>query len=311
MLEFNIPNIRSSVEGNHGVFVVEPLERGYGATLGNSLRRVMLSSLPGAAVAYIKIDGVLHEFSTVPGVKEDVTEIVLNVKGIVPRLYSDSIKYGRIEVAGPCTVTAADINCDPEIEIINPEHVICNLGANATLSMELAFVTGRGYRSADGNKQYTEGLIGAIAVDSIFAPVYKMSYTVDNTRVGSSIDYDKLVIEVDTDGSITPIDAMSTASNIIIKHFECLSALSIGVASPIMIADEQTQKAAVLDINIDELALSVRSYNCLKRAGINVLGDLIKMTESEMKSIRNLGQKSADEIKEKLSEHGLSFKEEY
>ncbi len=310
MLEFNIPSIQSTINDNKGVFVIEPLERGYGVTLGNSLRRVMLSSLPGAAVTYIKIDGVLHEFSSIKGVKEDVTEIVLNVKGIVPRMYSDNLLTGYIDVVGPRTVTAGDIKCDSDIDIINPDQVICSLGDGARLSMELGFATGRGYATADDNKAYTEGLIGAITIDSIFTPIHRVSYTVENTRVGSKVDYDKLIIEVDTDGSITPTDSMSIASNIIIKHFECVSALSANTVVPSMVPDEETQKNAVLDIKIEEFNFSVRSYNCLKRAGIDTLGDLTQLTLSELIRIRNLGKKSYEEIVEKVHDMNQAFKEE-
>ncbi len=310
MLEFNIPNITSEVNGTTGIFTIEPLERGYGTTLGNSLRRVMLSSLPGAAVKYIKIDGVLHEFSTIPGVKEDVTEIVLNVKGIISKLNDSHTNTGYIDFVGPGEVTAGDIKCDSSIEIINPSQHIATISEGARFYMELGFAEGRGYVSADKNKLSTEQApIGMIFVDSIFTPVHKVSYTVEDTRVGSQTDFDKLTVEVKTNGSITPEDAMAVASNIIIKHFECIAALSGTAAIPEMKPDEETKIGIVLDMTIEELDFSVRS-NCLKRAGVNTVGDLIAMTVDEMGRIRNLGKKSLDEIQAKLTDMGLGFRED-
>lgn len=313
MLEFNIPNISSEIDEKSpvGTFTIEPLERGYGTTLGNSLRRVMLSSLPGAAVVYINIDGVLHEFSPIDGVKEDVCEIVLNIKGIIAKLYTDELKTTYIDVTGPCTVTAEDIHSDAEIEIVNPSQHIATLSDGTRFRMELTFAKGRGYVSAEKNKdRYSNGMIGVIFVDSIFSPVLNVNYHVENTRVGNVVDYDKLTIEVHTNGSITPVDAMATASNVIIKHFECISALSSDGVAPVMIPDDDTKKGVILDTSIDELEFSVRSYNCLKRAGIDTIGDLVSKSESDMMKIRNLGKKSFDEIKAKLQSLGQGFREE-
>ncbi len=310
MLEFNIPNINTHINGTDRTFVIEPLERGYGTTLGNSLRRVMLSSLPGAAVKYIKIDGVLHEFSTIPGVTEDVTEIVLNVKGIVAKMTGNATT-GYIDFVGPGEVTAGDIKCDPSIEIINPAQHIATVSEGARFYMELGFAEGRGYVSADKNKLATEQApLGTIFVDSIFTPVHKVSYTVEDTRVGSQTDFDKLTVEVKTNGSITPEEAMAVASNIIIRHFECIAGISSTAQKPEMIPDAETKMTAVLDMTIDELDFSVRSYNCLKRAGIDTIGDLTNRTIEDMMKIRNLGKKSFDEIQGKLVAMGLNFKNE-
>ncbi len=309
MLEFNIPNITSEIEGNYGKFVIEPLERGYATTLGNSLRRVMLSSLPGAAVSYINIDGAIHEFSTIPGIKEDVTDIVLNVKGIVAKAETPCVC--RIDFVGPGVVTAADIKCDPSLTIINPNQKIATVSEDVRFSMELGFSVGRGYVSAEANKLASDKMpLGTIFVDSIFTPVLKVSYLPENTRVGSQTDLDKLTVEVLTDGSITPADAMAVASDIMIKHFECISSLSEFSVKPEMVPDSESQKTAVLDTAVEDLEFSVRSFNCLKRANINTVGDITAMTVSEMMKIRNLGQKSFDEIKAKIEELGLSFKEE-
>ncbi len=311
MLEFNIPNILTEENGAGGTFTIEPLERGYGTTLGNALRRVMLSSLPGAAVDFIKIDGVLHEFSTVPGVTEDVTEIVLNVKGIVLQKNDDTDVVGYIDFIGPGTVTAADIKCDSSIEIINPTHPIATVTEGARFYMELGFCQGRGYLSAEKKKTSGKQVpIGTILVDSIFTPVLKVSYTVENTRVGSQTDFDRLTIEVQTNGAISPTDAMAMASGIIIKHFECIAGLSHTPFAPTMIPDEQTQRMSDLDRSIEELDFSVRSFNCLKRAGVDTVGDLIQYTADELKKIRNLGQKSYDEILAKLDSMSLGLKEE-
>lgn len=311
MLEFSIPNISIEENGANGTFVIEPLERGYGTTLGNSLRRVMLSSLPGAAVAYIKIDGVLHEFSTIAGVKEDVSEVVLNIKGIVAKLHTDAPKTAIIDVVGPYTVMAGDIQTDDTLEIINPDLMLATVADGCRFRMELTFVTGRGYSSADKNKSlYTEGLLGVIAVDSIFTPVLGVSYKVENTRVGSQTDFDRLTVEVKTNGSITPTDAMSASSNIIIRHFECIAGLSKDGMDAKMVPGEEKRAALVLDTSVDELEFSVRSYNCLKRAGIDTVGDITAMTESDLKKIRNLGTKSFEEIKEKIGNLGLSLKDE-
>ncbi len=313
MLEFNIPNVISNVSenGREGVFSIEPLERGFGMTLGNSLRRVMLSSLPGAAAVYIKIDGVAHEISTVDGVKEDVCQIVLNVKGIVAKLNTDELKTSYIDVTGPCIVTADDIHKDAELEIVNPEQVIATVSEGKHFYMELGFAKGRGYVPAEKNKQkYAERALGTIAVDSIFTPILNVNYRVENMRVGNALDNDRLIVDVHTDGSITPEEAMATASNVIIKHFECISALSASVESPLMRADNGNGANAALDITIDELELSVRSYNSLKRAGISTVGDLILKTEDEIMRTRNLGLKSFEEIKNKINSLGLDFKNE-
>ena len=311
MIEIEKPNIEcTQLTGNYGRFVVTPLERGFGTTLGNSLRRVMLSSLPGAAPIAIKIDGVLHEFSTIPGVKEDVCEIVLNVKGIIATLHTTETKKAFIEAVGPCIVTAADIKSDSELEIINLDAPIATLGENARLYMELDFSCGRGYVSAEKNKERLAPSIGVIPVDSIYSPVTKVNYSVENTRVGDITDFDKLTIEVSTNGSLSPQDAMTAASNIIAKHLECISSLSTSGFEPVMIPDDETKTSALYDTNIDELDFSVRSYNCLKRAGINSVADLTAKTESQMLKIRNLGQKSFVEIQTKLSDMGLGFAEE-
>ncbi len=313
MLEFNIPNVISNANenGRDGEFFIEPLERGFGMTLGNSLRRVMLSSLPGAAVVYIKIDGVAHEISTMDGVKEDVCQIVLNVKGIVAKLYTDELKTSCIDVVGPCIVTAGDIKVDTELEIINPEQVIATVGEGKHFYMELGFAKGRGYVPAEKNKQmYAERALGTIAVDSIFTPILNVNYKVENMRVGNALDFDRLIVDVHTDGSISPAEAMATASNVIIKHFECILALSNNVASLVMKSDDEKAKNLALEITIDELELSVRSYNSLKRAGITTVGDLVLKTEDETMKIRNLGLKSFTEIKEKINALGLGFKNE-
>lgn len=312
MLEFNVPTIVSDINDNgvDGTFTISPLERGFGTTLGNSLRRVMLSSMPGAAVVGIKIDGVLHEFSTIEGVKEDVCEIVLNVKGIIAKLHSETVKKTYLDVCGPGIVTAGDIKSDSELEIVNPDLVIATLSDGAHLSMELDFDCGRGYVSAEKNKERYTSAIGVIPVDSIFSPVLKVNYTVENTRIGSITDLDMLKIDVHTNGSISPEDAMSTASNIIIKHLEQISVISKGGFEPKLVPSEEEKVVAILDTSIDELDFSVRSYNCLKRAGINTVGDLAAKTESQMLRIRNLGQKSFLEIKAKLADRGLSFAEE-
>ena len=313
MLEFNTPNIISdlSEDGQKGTFVIEPLERGFGATLGNSLRRVMLSSLLGAAPVYIKIDGVAHEISTVDGVKEDVCQIVLNVKSIIPKLNTEELKVSSIDVTGPCVVTAGDIVTDSELEIVNPDHVIATVSEGKRFYMEIAFSKGRGYVPAEKNKQlYAERKLGVIAVDSIYTPVLSANYNIENVRVGNELDFDKLIIEIETNGSINATDAMSTASNIIIKHFECISQLSVDGISPVMKLENSKKNNAILETTIDELDFSVRSYNSLKRAGVNTVGDLIAKTENETMRIRNLGQKSFVEIKDKVQSLGLSFKSE-
>ena len=291
----------------YGKYVVEPLERGYGTTLGNSLRRILLSSLPGTAVTTVKIAGVQHEFSTIPGVKEDVTEIILNVKKIIARLHSQQTKTVYIEASGECEVTAGDIKADGEVEVLNPDLHIATLGPDASLSMELTLSHGRGYVSADRNK-LQQPIIGVIPVDSIYSPVLKVNYTVENTRVGNMTDFDKLTIEVWTDRTITARDAVSLGAKILVDHFSLFTDLSdsIGSGSTVVEKDNSSQPK-MLEMTIEELDLSVRSFNCLKRANINTVGDLISKTEDEMIKVRNLGHKSLEEVVHKLAMMGLSL----
>ena len=321
MIEIEKPNITTvnlSDDGRNGKFIVEPLERGYGVTLGNSLRRVLLSSLPGVAVTNIKIDGVLHEISTITGVKEDVCEIVLNVKGITAKLHGDSAKMAVIDMTGPCVVTAGDINQDADLEILNPDHHIATLGENVRFYMELTFDHGRGYVSQDKNKQiYTQvnqgasAPIGTIFTDSIYTPVYNVNYTVENTRVGSNTDYDKLTLEVLTNGTISAKEAISLGANILNEHLNLFVDLSDEAKNAeIMVEREETIKEKVLEMTIEELDMSVRSFNCLKRAGIDTVEDLISRTEDEMIRVRNLGKKSLEEVIAKLHSLGLELKKE-
>ena len=290
MIEIEKPNISTvnlSEDGRSGTFIVEPLERGYGTTLGNSLRRVLLSSLPGVAVTSIKIDGVLHEISTVPGVKEDVTEIVLNVKGITAKLYSDSPKTVVIDCSGEREVTAGDIKQDSDIEILNPEHHIATLSEGSRLYMELTFDHGRGYVSQERNKQLGQPAIGTIYTDSIYTPVYNVSYSVENTRVGSNTDYDKLTLEVLTNGTISAKEAVSLGAKILNEHLNLFVDLSAEAKNTeIMVEREETIKEKVLEMTIEELDMSVRSFNCLKRAGIDTVEDLTNRTEEEMIKVR-------------------------
>ena len=297
--------VESLADGSYGKFVVEPLERGYGTTLGNSLRRVLLSSLPGTAATSIKIDGVQHEFSTIPGVKEDVTEIVLNVKQITAKLHTEGKKMAVIEAVGPGLVTAGDIKCDSEMEILNPELPIATLAEGAKLTMELSFDHGRGYVSSDKNKQPQQP-IGVIPVDSIYTPIHKVNYTVENTRVGNMTDYDKLTLEVYTDKTITAKDAVSLSAKILTDHLNLFVELSDEIGSKATVVDhvESTQDK-VLEMTIEELDLSVRSFNCLKRAGINTVQDLVNTTEEDMMKVRNLGRKSYEEVVNKLTDMGL------
>ena len=290
---------------------MEPLERGYGITLGNALRRIMLSSLPGTAATSIKIAGVQHEFTTIPGVKEDVTEIVLNVKSLITRLHNaDGIKTVYIEAVGPCEVTAGDIKCDSEVEVLNPELHIATLDAGATLNMELTLSHGRGYVSADRNKT-AQTAIGVIPVDSIYTPVYKVNYTVENTRVGNMTDFDKLTLEVWTDGTISPRDAVSLGAKILCDHFSLFTDLSDAMGSKSTVVEKaEAQRDKVLELTIEELDLSVRSFNCLKRANINTVEDLISKTEDDMMKVRNLGRKSLEEVINKLAMMGLSLASE-
>ncbi|MBQ8288477.1 MAG: DNA-directed RNA polymerase subunit alpha [Clostridia bacterium] len=308
------PNIVTeflSDDGKVGKFIVEPLERGYGTTLGNSLRRVLLSSLPGVAVVSIKIDGVLHEISTIPGVKEDVPEIVLNVKGIVAKLYSENAKTVLIDMTGPCTVTAGDIKADAEIEILNPDQHIATLSENARFYMELTFDHGRGYVSQDKNKQNNSPVIGLIYTDSIYTPVYNVSYKVENTRVGNITDYDKLTLEVLTNGVISAKEAVSLGAKILNEHLNLFANLSEETrGTQIMVEREETVKEKILEMTIEELDMSVRSFNCLKRAGINTVEDLTNKTEEDMIKVRNLGKKSLEEVIAKLHSLGLDLKRE-
>lgn len=311
MIEIQKPRINISEiseDGNYGKFVVEPLERGFGNTLGNSLRRILLSSLPGVAAKSVKIDGVLHEFSTIPGVKEDVTEIVLNIKGILAKLYCDEPKVVEIDVQGPCEVTSGNIIHDSDVEIINPDWHIATVGAGAKLHMEITLSKGRGYVSADRNKATIEDEIGLLAVDSIYTPVLKVNYAVENTRVGQITDFDKLSLEVWTNGVVSAEEAVSLAAKILIEHFNLFLNLSeIAEKTSVMIEPTQGRKVTNLDVSIDELELSVRSYNCLKRAGINTVKDLTSRTEEDMMKVRNLGRKSLDEVIEKLNSMGLDL----
>ncbi|MEG2595147.1 MAG: DNA-directed RNA polymerase subunit alpha [Ruthenibacterium sp.] len=315
MMEIERPKIDTaslSADGRYGKFVVEPLERGFGTTLGNSLRRVLLSSLPGVAVTNVKIDGVVHEFSTVEGVKEDVTEIVLNIKGITAKLYSDVPKTVRIEATGEGEVTAGSIQQDAEIEILNPDWHIATLAEGGKLVMELVFDKGRGYIPSDRNKAAAEqASVGALPVDSIYTPVLKVNYTVENTRVGQITDYDKLTLEVWTDGTISAKEAVSLAARIMTEHLNLFVNLSQeAMDAEIMVEKDDTGKEKALIMTIEELDLSVRSFNCLKRAGINTVEDLINKSEDEMMKVRNLGRKSLEEVIAKLQSLGFSLTNE-
>jgi DNA-directed RNA polymerase subunit alpha len=302
--------VESDKENNYGKFVVEPLERGYGITLGNSLRRILLSSLPGAAVTSIKIDGVLHEFSTIPGVKEDVTEIILNLKGLCLKMHTDEERILRIEAQGEGVVKAGDILGDADVEILNPEMHIATLAEGARLFMEMTVARGRGYISAERNKQ-GDHIIGVIPVDSIFTPVKKVNYYVENTRVGQRTDYDKLTMEVWTDGSIGPEEAISLSAKILSEHLRLFIGLTESADDvEIMVEKEEEQKDKILEMPIEELDLSVRSYNCLKRAGINTVEELIQRNEEDMMKVRNLGKKSLEEVINKLAELGLSLRKD-
>ena len=310
MIEIEKPRIdcyESSADESYGKFVVEPLERGYGTTLGNALRRVLLSSLPGTAVCSIKIAGIQHEFSTIPGVKEDVTEIVLNIKGIIAKLHSAGNKTVYIEAAGEREITAGDIKADAEVEILNPELHLCTLNAEGSISMELTFSRGRGYVSADRNK-LPGTPIGTIPVDSIYTPVLKVNYSVENTRVGNQTDFDKLTVEVWTDKTITARDAVSLGARILVDHFTLFTDLSDTAATSAVVVEKKDEtRDKVLEMTIEELDLSVRSFNCLKRANINTVEDLISKTQDEMIKVRNLGRKSLEEVEHKLEMMGLSL----
>ena len=310
MVEIDKPRIEcidSPEDPSHGVFIVEPLERGYGTTLGNSLRRILLSSLPGTAATSIKIAGVQHEFSTIPGVKEDVTEIVLNIKRIISKMNCDGVKTVYIDAAGECEVTAGDIKTDDDVEIINKDLHICSLGPDATLNMEITMSRGRGYVPADRNKT-PQTPIGVIPVDSLYSPVYKVNYTVENTRVGNMTDFDKLTLEVWTDSTTTAKDAVSIAAKILTEHLTLFTDLSETVAGQTLVRENrETTEPAALKLTIEELDLSVRSFNCLKRANINTVRDLISRTPEEMMKVRNMGKKSLDEVQNKLAMMGLSL----
>lgn len=312
MIEIEKPTIEciySNEDPNYGKFVVEPLERGYGTTLGNSLRRILLSSLPGVAVTSVKIDGILHEFSTIPGVKEDVTEIILNLKKLAVKLNGENTKRVLINAIGPKEVTAADILGDSDVEIFNPELHIATLEENATLIMEINLVRGRGYVPAEMNKDENTP-ISVIPTDSIFTPVRKVNFTVENTRVGQVTDYDRLVLEIWTDGSVTPSEGVSIGSKIMQEHLSLFVELTDSAEGmEIMVEKEENQKEKALEMTIEELELSVRSFNCLKRAAINTVEELTHRSEEDMMKVRNLGKKSLDEVKHKLEELGLSLKQ--
>lgn len=310
MVEIEKPRIEcieKPGDKSYGKCIVEPLERGYGTTLGNSLRRILLSSLPGTAVTSIKIAGVQHEFSSIPGVKEDVTEIVLNVKGIIAKLYSEGTKTVYIEASGEGVVTAGDIKADSEVEILNPEHPIATLGPEAVLNMELTLSHGRGYVPADRNKT-PQTVIGVIPVDSVYTPVKKVNYTVENTRVKDLTDFDKLTLEVWTNGTIAARDAVSLGARILCDHFMLFTDLSETMGNKSTVVEKSPDiRDKVLEMTIEELDLSVRSFNCLKRANINTVEDLISKTEDEMMKVRNLGRKSLEEVINKLAMMGLSL----
>ena len=314
MIEIEKPRIEAldlATNGTYGKFVVEPLERGYGTTIGNSLRRVLLSSLPGVAVTSIKIDGILHEFSTIEGVKEDVTEIVLNVKGLIAKINGDGPKVVYIEAEGPCEVTAGSIKCDSEVEILVPDMHIATLGEGARLFMELTLDKGRGYVPADRNKQLMNPVIGVIPVDSIYTPVMKVNYTVENTRVGQITDYDKLTLEVWTNGVISAQEAVSLGARVLTEHLNLFVDLSGDTfAGDIMVEKDDKAQQTVLSMTIEELDFSVRSFNCLKRAGINTVEDLIAKTEDDMMKVRNLGRKSLEEVINKLESLGLALRDD-
>ncbi len=313
-MEMEKPRIEATelaADGTYGKFILEPLERGYGTTLGNSLRRVLLSSLPGVAVTSIKIEGIQHEFSTIPGVKEDVTEIVLNIKGLIAKLHGECPKTVYIEAEGECEITAGDIKADAEVEILNPEMHIASLGAGARLYMELTLDKGRGYVSSDKNKQKLDAVIGVIPVDSIYTPILKVNYTVENTRVGQITDYDKLTLELWTNGTISAKEAVSLGAKVLNEHLNLFIGLSEEVfASEIMVEKDDKGKEKALEMTIEELDLSVRSFNCLKRAGINTVEDLIAKSQEEMMKVRNLGRKSLEEVIAKLDSLGFNLSSE-
>ena len=307
-----IETVKLEPNGTYGMFVLAPLERGYGTTLGNSLRRVLLSSLPGVAVTSVKIDGVHHELSTIPGVKEDVTEIILNLKGLTAKLYGEGPKTIYIEAEDECEVTAGDIKTDSEVDILVPEMHIATLGKDAKLYMEITIDRGRGYVPAEKNKQIFNLGIDVIAVDSIYTPVLKVNFRVEDTRLGQVTDYDKLILEVWTDGTVSAKEAVSQAANLLIEHLKSFSNLSdeSSITAEMMVEKDDKGKEKILEMTIEELDLSVRSFNCLKRAGINNVEYLISKSEEEMMKVRNLGKKSFDEVKEKLQSLGFDLSSE-
>lgn len=314
MIGIEKPRIETAelaADGTYGKIVVEPLERGYGVTLGNSLRRILLSSLPGYAITSVKIDGVLHEFSTIPGVKEDVTEIILNLKSVILKIHGEGPKTVYIDANGEGEVLAGDIKCDSEVEIINTDHHICTLDKDAHINMELTVAKGRGYVSAEQNKKLMQPVIGVIAIDSIYTPILKANYTIDDIRVGQDIGFDKLTLEVWTNGTISATEAVSLGAKFLNEHLALFGDLS-GEAydTEIMVDKGEDAKEKVLEMTIEELDLSVRSFNCLKRAGINTVEDLINKTEEEMMKVRNLGKKSLDEVINKLHSFGLDLRSE-
>lgn len=314
MIEMEKPKVECverSEDGTYARFEVEPLERGYGITLGNSIRRVLLSSLPGSAATSVKIDGVLHEFSTIPGVKEDVTEIILNIKKLITIVYSEVPKTVYIDATGAGEVLASDIKCDSEVEIINKDLHIATLDDNAKLYMEITLANGRGYVPAEKNKENMQSIIGVIPVDSIYSPICKVNYNVTNTRVGQVTDYDKLSLELWSDGTITPEEALSLSAKILNDHMSLFIDLTDEIKhKDIMVEKEDNKKDKVLELTIEELDLSVRSFNCLKRAGINTVEDLVNKSEGEMMKVRNLGRKSLEEVIAKLAALGLVFSKE-
>lgn len=315
MIEMEKPRVEcveKSEDNTFAKFEIEPLERGYGTTIGNALRRVLLSSLPGSAATSIKIDGVLHEFSTIPGVKEDVTEIVLNVKKLITKVHSDTTKTVYIEADTPGEVCARDIRCDSEVEILNPDLHIATLDKGAKLYMEITLSNGRGYVTSEKNKEKLQNIIGVIPTDSIYSPIEKVNYYVTDTRVGQVTDFDKLTIEITSNGTITPEEALSLSAKVINDHMSLFIDLTDEIRNTdIMVEKEENKKNLVLEMTIEELDLSVRSFNCLKRAGINTVEDLVNKSESEMMKVRNLGRKSLEEVIGKLAALGFSFAKDY
>ena len=302
--------VEVSEDNRYGKFVVEPLERGFGTTLGNSLRRVLLSSLPGVAVVSVKIEGVLHEFSTIPGVVEDVTEIILNLKGLSAQMHTTEQKVVTLNITGPATVTAGDIYIDSEVEVLNPDMHICTVNEDGSLYMEITLDKGRGYVSAERNKAFGQP-VGVIPVDSIFTPIEKVNYKVEDTRVGKQTDFDKLTMEIWTNGSIKPEEAQSLAAKIINEHMKLFIDLTDEVGDvEIMVEKDEDEKEKVLDMTIEELDLTVRSFNCLKRAGINTVSELVQHSEEDMMKVRNLGRKSLTEVQQKLAALGHSLKKD-